>query len=193
MNQLRHPGWALWFVGLPGSGKSSVAKAVHQVLLERGLPVTYLEMDARKKTYFPHPTYTPDERRRAYELFVREAAELVDQGRGVIMDGTAYQVAMRGMARKHIVKFAEVYLRCPLEVAMDRERGRPEGLVMAGLYDKALERMRTGKVYPGLGQVIGVDVPFEEDPQAECVVDSGQLSVLQSRDKIVHFVEQWLE
>lgn len=192
MTPANNQGWAVWFVGLPGSGKSSVAKAVREALSERGLDVMHLEMDARRKIYFPEPTYSSAERVRAYELFAQEASSEVDKGRGVIMDGTACSVAMRQEARKRIVKFAEVYLRCPLDVAIARERARPDGLVMAGLYEKALDRQRTGKHCAGLGQVVGVDVPFEEDPRAECVVDAGRLNVQDARDEVLRFLDHWL-
>jgi adenylylsulfate kinase len=151
----------------------------------------YLEMDARRKAYFPTPNYSSAERIRAYELFVHEAAGYAKQGRGVIMDGTAHRLSLRQTARKLIPRFAEVYVRCSLDVAMARELARPEGLVMAGLYAKALDRQRTGQEHPGLGEVIGVDVPFEEDPGAECVVDSEHLTVWEARDLVLDFFEQW--
>lgn len=185
-------GWAMWFVGLPGSGKSSVARAVHQALSDQGRDVVHLEMDARRKVYFPNPSYSAEERARAYDLFVREAADMAAAGRGVIMDGSAHRLAMRRAARERIPKFAEIFLRCPLDVAMARERGRPEGMVMAGLYEKALHRKATGKHYPGLGQVIGVDVAFEEDPAAECVIQSDRLDVSQAREAVLGFCRSWL-
>lgn len=191
MTHSRSRGWAMWFVGLPGSGKSTVARAVFNALREQGHEVRLLEMDARRTSYFPSPTYTAKERARAYDLFVREAADLVRQGAGVIMDATAHRVAMRNAARRLIKRFAEVHVRCPLDVAVAREKGRPEGLVMAGLYEKAMDRRRTGRDYPGLGQVIGVDVPFEEDPEAECVVDSDRISVAEARDEVLDFWKAW--
>lgn len=184
-------GWAVWFVGLPGSGKSSVARAVHAALHARGMDVVHLEMDARRKAYFPNPGYSSQERAQAYEMFVEEAAQLAARGQGVIMDGTAYRVAMRQAARERIDNFAEVYIHCPLQVAIDRERQRPEGLVMAGLYEKALDRQRTGRDYPGLGQVVGVDAPFEEDPRAECVVHSAEADIDQARDQVLRFLDHW--
>ena len=63
---------------------------------------------------------------------------------------------------------------------------------MAGLYAKALERRATGRQFPGLGQVIGVDVPFEENPQAECVVDAEHLDITQERDAVLTFLDDWL-
>lgn len=187
------PGWALWFVGLPGSGKSSVARAVSGALRDLGIDVVYLEMDARRKIYFPTPSYSAEERTRAYEFFMREAAGFVEQGRGVIMDGAAHRVSLRHAARKLIPRFAEVYVRCSLDAAMARERARPEGLIMAGLYAKALDRRRTGREYPGLGEVIGVDAPFEEDPGAECVVDSEHMTVLEARDRVLEFFDLWMK
>lgn len=191
-NQKQSQGWALWFVGLPGSGKSTVARAVAQALKEQGHPLQYLQMDERRKSYFPSPSYTEEERERAYALFAEEAAELAGQGLAVIMDGTAHKLSMRRHARNLIPRFAEIHVRCSLEMAMSREAQRPEGLVMADLYNKALERRRTGRQFTGLGQVIGVDAPFEEDEGAECVLDSEQLSVEESRDLVLSFLNSWL-
>jgi adenylylsulfate kinase len=185
-------GAALWFTGLPGSGKSAVARAVEAALAERGNPVTWLSLDARRKRYFPHPTYSDSERDHAYALFVEEAAKIAASGRLVLMDASAPKRAMRDRARAAIGKFAEVSVRCSLETSMAREAARPEGLVMAGLYAKALERKATGRQFSGLGQVIGVDVPFEEDPQAECLVDAEHLSIEQSRDVVLAFLDGWL-
>ena len=180
-------------MGLPGSGKSSVARGVVDALKAQGLDIVYLQMDARRKVYFPKPTYAPDERTRAYELFADEGASLAAQGRGVIMDGTAPKRAMRVRARKKIPHFAEVYVHCPIEVAMEREGNRPEGLVMAGLYAKALERKAKGTEFPGLGQVIGVDIPFETDEQAECVVHNESLTLDQAVVQALEFINPWLK
>ena len=167
---------ALWFVGLPGSGKSSVARLTLQLLLALGAPALHLEMDARRKVYFPEPNYSPEEREQAYRLFIAEAAELVASGACVLMDGTANRLALRREARALIPRFTEVHVVCSLETAMRREAERPEGRVRAGLYAQARERKRTGVPVPGLGEVVGVDVPFEVDPQAELVLDSEVLS-----------------
>ena len=51
----------------------------------------------------------------------------------------------------------------------------------------------TGQHFPGLGQVIGVDVPYEENPAAECVVDAEHLSVEGGRDVVLAFLERWEE
>ncbi len=169
-------GAAVWFTGLPGSGKSSVARAVKKALESRGILSIHLQMDARRKVYFPKPRYTGEERDEAYRLFAEEAASLAEQGKIVLMDASAPKRSMRRYARGLIGAFAEVFVRCSLATAMRREAARPEGLVMAGLYAKAIKRKATGERFEGLGQVIGVDVPFEEDENAEAVIDAERLS-----------------
>ena len=185
------PGWVVWFVGLPGSGKSTFARAVLRALREKGEDAVCLSMDQRRQAYTAAPQYTETERSAAYRLFAEEAAGMARQGRNVIMDGTAHRQAMRAHMRGLVPRFAEVYVRCSLETAIRREKGRPEGRVMAGLYEKALERKRTGVSFAGLGEVIGVDTGFEEDPAAECVIDSERESIEQGRDRVLAFLSRW--
>jgi len=184
---------ALWFVGLPGSGKSSVAREVLRLLRERGVEPVHLEMDERRRVYFPAPEYSAEEREKAYAMFVDEAAALMAQGRCVLMDGTACELAMRRRAREilgRIGGFAEVHVACSLETAMQRESARPKGRVKAELYRKALERKRTGRQFPGLGEVVGVDVPFEEDPDAELRLDSEELDATAGALRVLAFLER---
>jgi adenylylsulfate kinase len=185
-------GWAIWVVGLPGSGKSTLARGLRDALRSRGVDAVLLQMDERRKAYFPEPEYTPEEREAAYRMFAEEAAGLVREGRNVIMDGSAHRVAMRRVARKKIFRFAEIFVECDLETAMAREAARPAGKVMADLYRKALERKETGRYFDGLGDVIGVDVPFERDPLAEFVVDNTGLTREKTLGKSLHFVDTWL-
>ncbi len=186
-------GWAIWFVGLPGSGKSTYAQAVYEQLLQRNIDVIYLSMDERRRVYSFEPEYTAEEREQAYRMFVQEAAELTGRGRNVIMDGTGHKLWMRHHARNLIHRFAEIYVYCPPEVAIEREKGRSTGQVMPGLYEKALERKEKGTVFEGLGEVVGVDVPFEEDTSAECIIESDRMSIEEGRDLVLEFMEGWLE
>ena len=186
-------GAAIWFTGLPGSGKSTLVRAVREELARRGVAARWLQMDERRKSYFPKPTYSVLERREAYGRFAEEAAGLAASGELVLMDGSGHELAMRQRARELIGRFAEVHLKCGVSTAMAREAARPEKLVMAGLYAKAMKRKATGQQFEGLGEVIGVDVPFEEDPLAELVLDAGKMSVEGMRDAVLEKFGGWWE
>ena len=62
---------------------------------------------------------------------------------------------------------------------------------MADLYKKALARKKTGAQFEGLGEVIGVDIEFEENPSPECVIDNDQESIEQGRNKVLAFLARW--
>jgi len=186
--KISRPGWVIWFVGLPGAGKSTYAQAVYKALENKDEDVRYLSMDEQRHIYVTGPKYTRQERKQAYRLFAEEAAEIAGQGTNVIMDGTAPELSMREYARELIERFAEVYVRCSLETAMSRESNRPQGLVMAALYEKAIKRKQSGKSVRGLGEVIGVDAPFEENSDAECVIDSEKMTIEQGRDSVLAFI-----
>ncbi|TVM18795.1 adenylyl-sulfate kinase [Oceanidesulfovibrio indonesiensis] len=182
-------GCAVWLTGLPGAGKSTIAEMVRDELIARSKQAILLSMDERRRKYVPRPTYTPDDRRVAYEKFAEEAARLAAKDFVVVMDGTGHKKSMRDYARKLVPCFCEVYLKCSLETAIQRESERPEGLVMAGLYEKALERQRTGEDVDGLGEVIGVDSPYEENPEAELVIDVDETSPEDACAMIVDLLE----
>ncbi len=182
----------IWFTGLPGSGKSSVCNYVRDSLKEKGFAVLVLRMDEQRRKYFPDPKYTSEERQKAYELFADDAVRAARPGRPVLLDATAPQVSMRRAVRDRVPRFAEVHIKCSLSTAMRREKSRPEGLVMADLYAKALERKKTGKEFPGLGRVIGVDVPFEMDPEAEMIIENDHLSLSEAGEKAMKFIEDKL-
>ena len=186
------PGWVIWFVGLPGAGKSTYARAVYEVLKQENVNVAYLSMDRRRELYFPDPEYTEKERVRAYMFFAEDAAQIAYDGQNVIMDGTAHRLSMREYMRHLVPHFAEILIRCPLDIAVKRESNRPENaLITAGLYEKALSRKETGVHYEGLGEVIGVDTEFEENPSAECIIESDKESIEQGRDKVLALISAW--
>jgi adenylylsulfate kinase len=185
-------GFAVWITGLPGSGKSTIARELLRLLQESGLEAELLQMDERRKAYFPKPAYTAHEREEAYRLFAEEAAGLAARGVNVVMDGAAPRKAMRDRARALISRFVEAQALCSLDTAVTRESSRPEGQVMAGLYRKALERKRTGRSFEGLGEVPGVDTPYEENPEAEVRIDTEALSPEQAARSILAALSSFL-
>lgn len=177
------PATVAWFCGLPGSGKTTIARGVFEkistVRSEQGDPrskVTLIEMDSIRKRIFPNPKYSDEERDAAYRSFVLLGSELSTNGVAVLLDGVGHRLVWRNLARRECPNFLEVYVKCPVEICIQRETDRLQqtGGIREKLYRDALERLITGKKIDGLGKVPGVDEPFEESPSPEIVIDSSK-------------------
>jgi len=181
--------WAVWITGLPGSGKSTIARELLKLLKINGIKAEYLRMDEIRKFLTPEMKYTDEEREHAYRSLVMVASFLVKNGVNVVIDATGHKRVWRELARIKIKNFVEVYVKCPLEVCIERESNRKGGLVTANIYKKAKERLKSGEKVKGLGEVIGVDVPYEEPVNAEIFIESDKLKPLESTEKIFNIVK----
>jgi adenylylsulfate kinase len=175
--------WAIWITGLPGSGKTVIAEKLKSILKERGIDADakVLELDEIRKFITSNPSYSEEERDIVYASLVYMAKLLVECGKNVIIDATANRRRYRNKARESIKKFAEVYVKCSLDTCMKRERGRKGENSQApfGIYEKGLEKGAT---------VPGVNIPYEEPEKPEVVVDSEEMNVEQSAEKIAEFI-----
>jgi adenylylsulfate kinase-like enzyme len=171
----------VWFCGLPGSGKTTIARGVFQRVTteNRGVneelaKIAVVEMDSIRKRLFPTPTYSDEERDAAYRAFVLLGSFLSANGIPVLLDGVGHKLVWRNLARRDCPNFLEVYVKCSIEICFQRETARPpeKDGIRQKLYHDALERLKTGKKVEGLGKVPGVDEPFEESPHPEIIIDS---------------------
>jgi adenylylsulfate kinase len=173
--------WAVWITGLPGSGKSAIARVVAQKLQSGGQCVIVLELDEIRRVITPTPTYSDAEREVVYRALVYMGAALVDSGVPVIFDATGHRRAWRELARVTIPSFAEVQLVCPLEVCRSREEARPRGAAPAGIY------ARSGR--PG-ARVPGVDVQYESALSPELTIDTTIHNVETAAAAVVDLIRQ---
>jgi len=129
----------------------------------------------------PNPTYSEDERERVYATIVYIANTLNKNGINVIIDGTGNRRKYRDLARRVLKKFALVYVRCPLEVCIARERRRGKGSgAPTEIYKKAIEGRST--------TVPGINVPYEEPLDAEVVVDSNLMGASECAEEILRLL-----
>jgi adenylylsulfate kinase len=166
--------WVVWLTGLPGSGKTSIASELVKLL---HIPVEMLRLDEFRKKLVPEPQYTEGERDLVYNAVGVMASLLAAHGVNVVIDATAHRRKWRDRARGQIPSFCEVYVRCPLDVCMKRESQREDNLIVSNMYKKALERKeklerREPVEKSEVGDVIGVDVPYEEPEHPELIIDS---------------------
>lgn len=138
----RSSAFAVWLTGLPSSGKSTVVAELKPKLEGVGHVVEVLESDVVRRVLTPVPTYSHEERDLFYRALAFMGARLVAHGVTVIFDATANRRVYRDLARSLIPRFIEVWVECPLELAMQRDykgtyrRGRQgESTTVPGLQD----------------------------------------------------------
>ncbi|HET7873968.1 MAG TPA: adenylyl-sulfate kinase [Methylomirabilota bacterium] len=176
--------WAIWITGLPGSGKSVLARGAAAELNALGEPVRVLELDEIRQAITPRPQYTAVEREVVYRALVLMAAFLAEVGTAVIIDATAHRRAWRELARQAIPLFAEVQLVCPLEVCRQREQSRTATHAPRGIYARAGQ--------PG-ATVPGVDVAYEPALDPELLIDTSAVPVTEAAARIVDLARRLAE
>jgi adenylylsulfate kinase len=121
--------WAIWITGLPGSGKTTVARGVADALAARGINATVLELGQLRQALLEGRQETEHEREIVHRALVFTAKALTEAGVPVIVDGTASRRDVRERARRLIARFGEVQLVCSPELCVIREQqgrwGRP--------------------------------------------------------------------
>src|SRR3954471_13787614 len=149
-------GCTVWFTGMSGSGKSTVSNALAQRLREAGARVEVLDGDVVrtrlcKDLGFSHADREENIRRIGF------VCELLSRN-GVIAIVAALSPyrASRGEVRSRLENFIEVYMRCPMEVLIQRD--------VKGLYKRAL----TGEI----PQFTGISDPYEPPVDPELTIDS---------------------
>jgi len=176
---VRQSGWCVWVTGLPGSGKSVVSRALHAKLKAKGVDAQILSSDMLRRVVTPKPSYSVEERDTVYATLVFVAKLLTENGVNVIIDATGNRRRYRDHARKQIPRFMEAYLKCPLEVCVQRETRRKEFVYAPrGIYKKAAEGKSA--TVPGMG------APYEPPLKPEVTVDSEKLNPEQCAQRILN-------
>lgn len=168
-------GLALWITGLPGSGKSTVAVALNELYPD----FVVLSMDELRMGITPEPTYSEAERDMVYRCMVYIAKKLTELDHPVIIDATGHKRRWRERARKEITHYAEIYLNCPLEISMERERLR---LDRHGAPEHVYRKGEEGWPVPG------ITVPYEMPLQPELEIDTEKKTVQETVAAIQQFL-----
>ncbi len=166
-------GFTLWFTGLPSSGKSTLARQVEEILLERGMNVEVLDGDEVRENLSKGLGFSKEDRDINIRRIGFVAKLLSRNGAVAITAAISPYREVRDEMRRAIGRFVEVYVQCPIEVLTERD--------VKGLYKKAL----AGEIK----HFTGVDDPYEAPAKAEIVIESDKESVEESVAKIITTLE----
>ncbi len=153
-------GFTIWFTGLPCSGKSTLANLLHQRLRNCGQHVVVFDGDEVRGRLSKGLGFSKEDRDENIRR-VSYVCNLVTRLGGVaIAAAISPYRSTRDEARSEIGRFVEVYLKCDLNVCMERD--------VKGNYGRAVR----GEIQ----NFTGISDPYEEPLNPEVVIDSnGQM------------------
>jgi adenylylsulfate kinase len=167
----------IWLTGLPGSGKTTIAKALYPKLKESGFKVELLDGDVVRKELSPELGFTKQDREIHARRVVYLSKLLSRNGIISIVCLISPYREFRRYARSETNtnnNFYEVYVKCSLETCVRRD---PKGL-----YKKAL----SGEIK----DLTGLQDPYEEPKNPEIIVDTERQTVEEDVNMILDRVLQ---
>jgi adenylyl-sulfate kinase len=158
-DRLRGGGFTLWFTGLSGSGKTTIAHLVGPELDRRGQVVEYLDGDSVRTHLSKGLGFSKADRDAHIERVGWVASRLTRHGAAVIAAAISPYDETRRAARAMVEQFGpfvEVYVKASVDACARRD--------VKGLYQKAF----AGEIK----EFTGVSDPYEEPHDAELVLDT---------------------
>ncbi len=162
-------GFTVWFTGLPSSGKSTLASMLQKELHGLGLQAEILDGDEVRQRLSRGLGYSKEDREENIRRIAYVAKLLTRVGAVAIAAAISPYRKSRQEARREIGKFVEVYVKCPIEVCIQRD--------CKGLYAKAAR----GEIL----NLTGISDPYEPPSQPHIIARTDQETPEESVSKIL--------
>lgn len=179
---LSQSGCTLWFTGLSGSGKSTIAFTLEHALVQRGHLAYVLDGDNIRHGLNKNLSFTPADREENIRRIGEVAKLFADAG---VITLTAFISPYRkdrdNVRQLHVegkVPFVEIHVATPIDACESRD---PKGL-----YKKARAAVASGE---GMG-FTGVDDPYEPPRNPEVVLDATGTSPQDAALQIIQYLEK---
>jgi adenylyl-sulfate kinase len=169
-----HKGFTLWFTGLSGSGKTTIATLIHERLRQAGAKVEMLDGDIVRENLSQGLGFSKQDRDTNIRRIGFVCELLSRQGVIAIVAAISPYREVREEVRRRVENFVEVYVDCPVAVTAARD--------VKGLYKKAL----AGE----LAQFTGVSDPYEPPLAPEILIHSDHETPGQSADRVWATLEE---
>ena len=163
----------MWFTGLSGAGKTTIAEIVEHELRARTRKIEVLDGDIVRTNLSKGLGFSREDRDTNVLRIGFVADLLTRNGVGVIVSAISPYKEARDQVRRRIVDFVEVFVDAPLEVCADRD--------VKGLYQKAF----AGEIT----QFTGVSDPYEPPNAPDLVLKTDEESPEESAQKVIEKLE----
>ncbi len=164
----------LWFTGLSGSGKSTIAEHLERRLYNEGFFPQVLDGDNIRSGINNNLSFSPEDRRENIRRIAEVARLYLNSGIITLNSFISPTREMRAMARAIIGAddFLEIYVNAPLEVCEQRD--------VKGLYEKA----RAGEIKG----FTGIDAPYEPPLTPALEIRTHENSLEDSVEQVFNFI-----
>lgn len=167
-------GVTVWFTGLSGSGKSTIARIVEKRLKKAGRKVEILDGDVVRTNLSKGLGFSKEDRDTNIKR-IGFVCHLLTRNDVIVLSAAISPYReVRDYNRSLIGNFIEVYAKCPLETCAERDT--------KGLYKKAMAGEIKG--------FTGVDDPYEEPLHAEVICETGKETPEESAEKVLQKLEE---
>ncbi|WP_156801238.1 adenylyl-sulfate kinase [Halobacteroides halobius] len=175
---LDQPGLVIWFTGLSGSGKSTIAVEVEKQLVAQKKAVYRLDGDNVRHGLNSDLGFTPEDRNENIRRIAEVAALFKDAGLITLASFISPYQESRAFARERAGRdnFIEVYVKADVKTCADRD---PKGLY---------EQAKKGEI----DNFTGISAPYEEPVDPEVVVDTRELSLEEAVNQVLAAITEKL-
>ena len=167
-------GFVVWFTGLSGAGKSTIAAALQSELARRGRSSELLDGDEVRAHLSKGLGFSKEDRDTNIRRIGYVARLIARSGGIAITAAISPYHEIRDEVRGQTPNFVEVFVRCPLDTLVERDT--------KGLYRKAI----VGEI----ANFTGVSDPYEEPLRAEVICDTSEESLGESLAKVLDKLER---
>ena len=176
----KHRSFVIWFTGLSGSGKSTIANALNSYLFHSGYQSVVLDGDNTRLGINKDLSFSKNDRSENIRR-VSEIAKLFIQNGQIVITAFISPFEKDRIQAKNSIgndDFIEVFIDCPIEECEKRD--------VKGLYQKA----RNGEIV----NFTGISSPFEAPENCDIHIESKKQKIEESVDQILHFLKSkaWL-
>ncbi|MCW8981764.1 MAG: adenylyl-sulfate kinase [Altibacter sp.] len=174
-----HGSFLIWFTGLSGSGKSTIANAVEAQLVQQGIHTYTLDGDNVRKGLNANLTFSPEDRTENIRRIAEVSHLMIDAGLVVLAAFVSPYAKDREAIQKIVgyTNYVEIFINTPLEECERRD--------VKGLYAKA----RAGEIK----NFTGIDAPYEAPVAPHVQIDTMKVPVASAVKQILKAIENKLD